>query len=90
MTGSNEDRIRAALDHAAATLPTCLLCGADADWNGVWVPSGRYYEVFDQPPEPREQMAFGYSLCNDCRNADDKGARVAAELVKRWGHKTQD
>jgi hypothetical protein len=84
----NDARIRAALNHAAGR--PCLLCGSESDYACTWVPSDAYYEVFAQPPDEREQMAFGYALCSSCRSDDDVRGRIAATLARKWGKPCDD
>jgi hypothetical protein len=83
----NDERIQAALDHAAQ-LP-CLLCGGKSEWAGAWVPPADYDIVFEQQ-SPDERTSFGYALCATCRKADDVNDRVTAKLVQKWGGKLND
>ena len=77
--------IRAALKYAAANCPDCLLCGAESTWAGAWVPPGRLDWLFGQ-----EKVGFCYALCDDCKQADNAGERVAAELIARHGPTSQN
>jgi hypothetical protein len=74
-----EMRIRTAIDHAAVTCRTCLLCGAESGWAAVWAPSASMGHLF------KPGIAFGYSLCDTCKAEDDAQERVEAVLCDQWG-----
>jgi hypothetical protein len=88
MSMRDDARIRAALTHAVGC--PCLLCDGEADYVCAWVPSAAYGEVFEQPPDEREQTAFAYALCADCQGADDARARATATLVQKWRKRCDD
>jgi hypothetical protein len=85
---NNAARINAALAHAEGR--PCPLCDGTAHRVGVWVPSAELDAAFEQPANPKEKLAFGYTLCSDCRAQGDAHKRVAAKLCATWGTPAND
>ena len=72
-------QVQLAIDFMTRKRVDCLLCGASASYGAFWFPTPELARVLGQPDG--KIRAFGYSLCEKCKDLPDSCDRVETVIL---------